>query len=171
MSEPAAAEVHALARVVDELNYYDLLEVSRDATAPDVRKGYHRVRRRFHPDASRNLDESYRLDVERIAKRVTEAYSVLRDPRRRKVYDERLAAEGDTVRIQLVEAEKQAERADAAERGGTTPNGRRFFGMAQKDHRAGKLDAAIRNLQMAVTYEPDNEHFRQVLGTWKAERA
>ena len=59
MSETAAAEVHALARVVDELNYYELLEVARSASIADVRKGYHQVRRRFHPDASRNLDVPY----------------------------------------------------------------------------------------------------------------
>ncbi len=169
MSEAAAAEVHALARMVDELNYYELLEVARNASVAEVRKGYHQVRRRFHPDASRNLDSTLRQDIERIAKRVAEAYSVLRDPRRRRVYDERLEENGEAVRLQLVEAERQAERAEEADTG-STPNGRRFFQMAQADYRAGNLTAAIRNLQTAVTYEPGNEMFRETLTTWKAER-
>ena len=53
---------------------------------------------------------------------------------------------------------------------GSTPNGRRFFVIAQADYRAGNLTAAIRNLQTAVTYEPGNEMFRETLATWKAER-
>ncbi len=108
------------------------------------------------------------MDV--IAKRVTEAYSVLRDPRKRKVYDEKLETEGEGARIQLVEAQQAASQSEDFQRNGSTPNGRRFFAMARTDHQRGNLGNAIRNLQMALTYEPDNSFFKETLDTWKSER-
>lgn len=170
MSEVSPAEIRALVRLIDELSYYDILELAPDASAPAVRMGYHAASRRFHPDGSRHLPVDVRENVDQIAKRVTEAYSVLRDPRKRKIYDAKLGEEGDGARIQLVEAQQVASQTEDQQRNGSTPNGRRFFAMARTDHQRGNLDNAIRNLQMALTYESDNSFFKETLASWKAER-
>jgi DnaJ-class molecular chaperone len=163
-------EIKALARLVDDLDYYDILGTQRGATASSLRDAYHAAQRKFHPDGHRHLDGELREAVERISKRVTEAYSVLRDPRRRKLYDERIAVGAKTaVRMQLVEATAEAGRRDAEERGGKTPNGRRYFTLAQNDLVKGDLGAAVRNLQMAVTFEPANELFKQKLAEVRAK--
>ena len=85
----------------------------------------------------------------------------MRDPRRRKAYDERLLGEGSTLRMQLVGAD--AAKTRGPEQAATTPQGKRFFLLAQQDLDRGDLAAAARNLQMARTFEPDNHALKQKL--------
>jgi len=160
-AELAPTEIHALARILDELDYYGLLNVAPGASAAELKRAYFASSRRFHPDANRHRPGEIQVAIGRIAKRVTEAYSVLRDPRRRAAYDRRLAA-GGSMRIQLSEAEAEAERSEAQQRG-QTPQGRQYFARAEADLQRGDTAAALRNLQTAVTFEPGNETFRQRL--------
>lgn len=163
-----AAELRALSRVLDELDYYDVLELQRGAAGAALRAAYHAASRRFHPDANRHLDPELRSVVERIAKRVTEAYSVLRDPRRRRLYDEMLASSDGVRRLQLVESAAAASQRARSEREGRTPQGRRHFAQATSDLGRGDVAAAIRSLQMALTYEPDNAAFKTKLTELRA---
>jgi DnaJ-class molecular chaperone len=160
------AELRALARLIDELDYYQLLEVERSAPASAVKRAYYSVSRRFHPDANRDLAGDDRRQLERVAKRVSEAYQVLRDPRRRKAYDGQL--ESGEKRIQLVEAEARAEKQALEDHMGRTPNGRRFFGLARADIDRGDLHSALRHLKMALTFEPQNAYFKQKYDEVKA---
>lgn len=154
-----AAEIRALAGLLDELDYYQLLETKRDVSTSELKKAYYDLSRRFHPDVMRHQPSDLRASGERIAKRLTEAWSVLRDPRRRRAYDQKLSA-GDGVRIQLGEAEAVAEKKSVEERLGTTPNGRRYFTLAHTDIDRGDLKSAARNLQMALTFEPQNAYYK-----------
>ena len=163
MPELSPPEIKALASILDELDYYRLLHLEPGAGTVEVKRAYFASSRLFHPDANRHLPEDLQGAVARIAKRVTEAYSVLRHAKRRQVYDARLAGPERPVRLQLAEAESAAEKKAVEERLGTTPNGRRFFTLAHQEIDRGNLAAAARNLQMALTYEPSNEFFKQKL--------
>ena len=163
MSELSPPEIRALAGILDELDYYEILHLERGAPVSTVKHAYHAASRRLHPDLYRALDATSRAALVRVAKRVTEAYSVLRNPKRRQVYDARLAGAERPVRLQLAEAESAAERKAIEERLGTTPNGRRFFTLAHQEIDRGNLAAAARNLQMAITFEPANAFFKQKL--------
>jgi DnaJ-class molecular chaperone len=163
VATPAPAEIKALVKLIDELDYYQILEVPRDAPASVIKSGYYSVSRRYHPDANRGLRGEVRRELESVAKRVTEAYSVLRDARRRQAYDSQLECDGRAVRIQLADADSQAGKKALEDHLGTTPNGRRFFTLARADIDRNDIDSAIRNLQMALTYEPGNEFFQQKL--------
>jgi DnaJ-class molecular chaperone len=165
----APAEIKALVQLVDELDYYQILEVPRDAHASGIKQAYYAVSRRYHPDANRVLQGEIRRDLERVAKRVSEAYSVLRDARRRQAYDSQLARNARAVRMQLAEADSQAGKKALEDHQGTTPNGRRFFALARADMDRNDVDSAIRNLQMALTYEPANESFKQKLRELKGQ--
>ena len=72
-------------------DYYRLLEVDEDADQAAVKKSYLRLAQKLHPDANPGDDKA----SERF-KEVSEAYSVLSDPDRRKEYDQvrRLGAAG-----------------------------------------------------------------------------
>ena len=158
----APTEITALARVLGDLDYYQLLHLSPDAEPSEVQQAYHATSRAFHPDANRQRSPEIRNAIDQIAKRVTEAYSVLRSPRRRDAYNRHLSS-GSGVRMQLAEAEAASNRQQAVERQGRTPQGRQYFNLAAADLRRGDLAAGMRNLQTALTFEPDNDFFKEQL--------
>jgi DnaJ-class molecular chaperone len=155
-------EIKALARIVGELDYYQLLHLDHSASPRDVKLAYHSSSRVFHPDANRHLESELRTAIANIAKRVTEAYQVLRDSRRRRAYDELLSS-GSGVRIRLAEASSEGGRKDTETRQGRTPQGRQYFNLAAMDAKRQDWQAAERNLQTAITFEPDNDFFRSEL--------
>ena len=79
-------------------DYYAILEVSSIATATEIKKSYRRLARLHHPDLNQNG-----RDIQ--IKRLNEAYEVLRDPKKRAVYD-----------AQRRELQKQAEALAAFKR-------------------------------------------------------
>jgi molecular chaperone DnaJ len=66
-----------------ERDYYETLEVSRDASSEDLKKAYRRLAVRYHPD--RNPGDK---TAEASFKEAAEAYSVLSDPAKRARYDQ-----------------------------------------------------------------------------------
>ena len=103
MASVDLGEIKALASILDELDYYELLHLPRAASTSAVRRAFHEASRRFHPDSHRRLEQEAREPLERIARRVIVAYTVLRDPKRRKAYDIREQTDG-ARRMQLSEA-------------------------------------------------------------------
>lgn len=168
MSEMVPTEIKALARIIGDLDYYQLLHLRRDAALGEVKRAYHATSRVFHPDANLHLEGELQDAVRVIAKRVSEAYSVLRDPRRRQAYDRHLES-GDGVRMQLAKAQAEAGRQASEEHGGRTPQGRQFYKLSRTDVRRGDLVAASRNLQTALTFEPDNALFQSELAQVKTQ--
>ncbi len=69
--------------------YYDILGVSKNATNEELKKAYRKLAMKHHPD--KNPDS--REENEKIFKEVTTAYDTLKDPEKRKIYDE-LGEEG-----------------------------------------------------------------------------
>ncbi len=63
-------------------DYYELLQVSRNATAAELKAAYRRLAREHHPDA--NPGDA---DSEALFKQISEAYAVLSDPEARSRYD------------------------------------------------------------------------------------
>jgi molecular chaperone DnaJ len=63
-------------------NYYSILGVKKDAKADELKKAYRRLARKYHPDVNPN-DKS----AEEKFKEVQEAYDILSDPNKRKVFD------------------------------------------------------------------------------------
>ena len=63
---------------------YEVLGLSRDATADDIKKAYKKAALKYHPD--KNTDDPQ--TAEEQFKKVTEAYTILSDPEKRTMYDQ-----------------------------------------------------------------------------------
>jgi molecular chaperone DnaJ len=62
-------------------DYYELLEVTRNASAEEIKRAYRRLARQLHPDTNPDPTASDRF------KQVAHAYEVLSDPEKRQRYD------------------------------------------------------------------------------------
>lgn len=69
----------------DVKTYYDILEVSADASYEEIKKSYRRLSLQYHPD--RNKGVAY---FEERFKEINAAYQVLKDPETRNRYDTNL---------------------------------------------------------------------------------
>lgn len=65
----------------EKIDYYELLEVSKDADADTIKKSYRKKARTYHPDVNSAPD------AEEHFKKINEAYDVLSDPQKRSNYD------------------------------------------------------------------------------------
>lgn len=62
-------------------DYYQILEVPRNAENSDIKKAYRKLARKYHPDVNKNAGAEDKF------KEVNEAYEVLKDADKRKAYD------------------------------------------------------------------------------------
>lgn len=62
-------------------DYYALLGISKSASSDDIRKAYRKAARTFHPDVNKDAGAEERF------KEIGEAYEVLKDSKKRKLYD------------------------------------------------------------------------------------
>lgn len=74
--------------MADEKDYYKILGVDHNASADEIKKAYKKVAIKYHPDRNPGNKEA-----EEKFKQAAEAYDVLRDPDKRKRYDQ-FGAEG-----------------------------------------------------------------------------
>lgn len=63
-------------------DYYEVLGVSKDADEAAVKKAYRRLAKKYHPDSN-----SGNAQAEEAFKEVTEAYTILSDEKKRRLYD------------------------------------------------------------------------------------
>jgi len=66
------------------MDFYNLLNVSRDASGDEIKKAYKKMALQLHPDKTTEKRE----EAEEKFKKVTEAYSILSDPEKRQAYDQ-----------------------------------------------------------------------------------
>src|SRR5688500_7053575 len=62
-------------------DYYQTLGVERGASADAIKKAYRKLARQWHPDVNKSSGAGDKF------KQITEAYEVLKDPKKRALYD------------------------------------------------------------------------------------
>ena len=63
-------------------DYYDILGINKKATPEEIKKAYRTLAMKYHPDRNQGDKNS-----EAKFKEVNEAYDVLSDPKKKKMYD------------------------------------------------------------------------------------
>ncbi|KAK4876267.1 hypothetical protein RN001_012689 [Aquatica leii] len=66
------------------VDYYKVLDVPRGASTADIKKAYRKLALKWHPDKNPNNLE----DANKKFKEISEAYEVLSDEKKRRVYDQ-----------------------------------------------------------------------------------
>lgn len=66
-------------------DYYKILNISPQAKADEIKKAYHDLAKKYHPDINKN-----NKSAEEKLKKINEAYSVLKNPQKRRAYNQTL---------------------------------------------------------------------------------
>jgi len=68
---------------MNKRDYYEILEIRRDASEEEIKKAYRKLAMKYHPDKNPGDKAS-----EEKFKEASEAYEVLRDPEKRQIYNQ-----------------------------------------------------------------------------------
>ena len=69
--------------MADKRDYYEVLGVARNADDAAIKKAYRKLAKKYHPDMNKDNPSA-----EEKFKEVTEAYNILSDKEKRKLYDQ-----------------------------------------------------------------------------------
>ena len=145
----------------EAVDYYQLLGIIRTATSDQIRSAFHRFAREHHPD---NFNDSPE-EAERhtmLYQQASEAYRVLLDPTKRKLYDEGL----ENGQVRYRDDRLRETRRTMRPPGGVlvrSSKARVFFTRAHKAIKSEDWAQAKLNLMMALQNEPDNEELQAKL--------
>ncbi len=154
-------EAQALAQILDELDYFQILKIGQGASQSEIKTAYYRESRAYHPDRFYRLQNPELKDaIGRIYKRINEANVCLRDDVRRTKYLADVSGADRQKRLRFVEASEQEMKKDKEQEVGTTPQGRKFFLAGLQDLAGQRFAAAERNFKLALTYEPNNANYK-----------
>ena len=67
------------------MNYYEILNIDKKSSTQQIKKHYYNLAKKYHPDKNLNKKEN----TEKF-KLLSEAYSILSNPRKRYLYDLKL---------------------------------------------------------------------------------
>ncbi|HEY5677320.1 MAG TPA: J domain-containing protein [Myxococcales bacterium] len=161
MDESFEIEAQALAQILDELDYFQILKIAQHASPAEIKAAYYRESRAYHPDRYSTLPPGELKDnIGRIYKRINEAYVCLRDDTRRTKYLADVVGPDRQRKLRFVEASEQEMKKEKEQEVGATPQGRKFFLAGLSDMAAQRFASAERNFKMALTYEPNNPNFK-----------
>lgn len=149
---------------LEALDYYSLLSIEASAGPDDVRRAFHRFAAKYHPDRFLSAGASANK-VERanqIYRRGAEAYKVLTDPRRKKLYDVQLS-QGKVRFDATAEAPQEAAQLTKWPIKVKSPMARPFATKAEQAFKAGDFGTCKVNLRMALSKDAGNAQIAALL--------
>ena len=163
MDTSTREEAIVLANLIDEMDYYQVLRVEPKVPLEQIRKAYHQQSKHFHPDRYYQLeDPEFKECIFKIAKRITEAYTALRDVQKRRSYDQQLE-KTQHMNLRLTDEAVQEQKKVQEEQIGKTDKGRKIYQQGLQELNRKNYAAAERAFKMGLAYEPDNALFKKMM--------
>lgn len=154
------AEVAWRVSEIEDKTYYEILEVTTSTGYDDIVKAYDRFSLRFHPDRLRLLpdEDDTKILAKKFYVHVTEAYQVLTNTRKRKLYDAALAKGVFRFDPAMLAAQKRnvVDHAELA-------SSKRYLRLAEQQLARGDRESALMMVRMALNAEPENRHIGRYL--------
>ena len=149
---------------LEALDYYTLLSVEPSASPDAIRRAFHQFAAKYHPDkfTARGADPTQVERANQIYRRGAEAYKVLTDQRRRKLYDGQLA-QGKMRFDALAEAPAEAPMLNRWPIKVKNPMARPFATKAEQAYKACDWGNAKVNLRMALSKDTGNPQITLLL--------
>ncbi|MGH1343669.1 MAG: J domain-containing protein [Nannocystales bacterium] len=152
--------VMELAKTLDAMSYYQLLDVDVASPREVIEQAYYRRARNIHPDRhAYETDPGRKHALVRLYARFGEAFRVLRDPTLRSLYEAELAA----GRTRLSKDAEQASRLQDTSPDPRTPHAAKLLETANTLIAAGNIDGGRAQLELAAQFEPDSSAIRRAL--------
>jgi DnaJ-class molecular chaperone len=149
---------------LEALDYYSLLSIDASAGPDEVRRAFHRFAAKYHPDrflsAGANASKVERAN--QIYRRGAEAYKVLTDARRRKLYDAQLS-QGKVRFDAMAEAPPEPAQLNKWPIKVKSPMARPFATKAEQAFKAGDWGTCKVNLRMALSKDAGNAQITLLL--------
>ena len=155
-----------LAKSIDGLDYFQILNIAQTSSTAQIRDSYYGLARALHPDKFFHLnDPDLKASVGKIYKRVTEAYSVLKNDSHRAAYINGINGTDRSKKLRFSEesATEQKEQLKQAVKVAKTPKGEQMYNAALIDLQNNRYDQAFKNLQSACLFEPANEELKKLM--------
>lgn len=177
LSQDEQKEILRLFTKRDELSYYQLLGVDRQADTKAIKRAYFKVSKDFHPDTFfRKKIGTFKSKVVALFKLVSQAYEVLSNEQKRAAYDASLPYEPSQEEIEKEHLEEKLKERDARLREERrkrllkrTPlaqrktQARRHFEDAVEHEKNKKVNKAANCIRMALALDGDNPEYQAFL--------
>jgi len=138
-------------------DYYELFNLKVECTQKEIRKAYYHKALKYHPDKTGPDDK----EATRIFLKLTKAYDILSDPKKRREYDEKLKAKlQQKARIEKFDAKRRQmkEDLDLKERAFKRQKGEEALSKEQLKNEINRLrEEGIRILNQAREEEEEEE--------------
>lgn len=158
-------EIDTLHELLDELDYYRLLQLDPDCVQGDIEPAARAASRQHHPDRVSALgDADVSSKANEIFQRMKEAGESLGDPDKRAQYDEIMKA--GILRMTdeaLAIAEQERLKAENPEHAASDPKAEKYWHMALKDWDDKNFKGCVMNIQFALSFEPENDVMKEWL--------
>jgi curved DNA-binding protein CbpA len=145
---------------LDQLDYYTLLGVSREASDTDIRRAFRTFAKKYHPDRFPAHETEKRARATQIYRRGAEGFQVLTDEAARRLYDKALAQGIRRLTAEQRDSASRPRKPKPSEPTIQSTEARRWFERARAAAEGRDFQAAWRSLEKAIGLEPENELIR-----------
>ncbi len=158
-------EFDTLFKVVENLNYYQILKITPLASSRDIQDAFHREALAFHPDRYMGMKNEQLLSNAKIMyAKVVEAYSTLSDKNKRAEYDARIS--GKTLNkitpTKTAPVNEDDITSPTVKKTVLTSSGAKYLKLAQSALQSGNLQGAKMNIQFALSSDPHHSDVLQL---------